>query len=313
MAQDLLTISEQRMREALVFIVDSNRDSLETLSAFVGHHHRVISVPSGENVIDLALQKRPDIILIDVVLDVSGIDVCKRIKQDELLQNIPIMFITNIDSQSQEQMCWDAGAVDFILKPANPSTLLNRLKVHITLKLQSDILRQLAYLDGLTGVFNRRYFDLQLTAATKQHLRGGADISLLMIDIDYFKLYNDNKGHLAGDDCLKSVAKAIKKASSRPLDIVCRYGGEEFAVILPETSLTGAKQVAERVMLVVSDLELPHPESPRNKVTISIGIACMNNSEAVSAADLVKRADAALYDAKEAGRNAMSIGLLATA
>lgn len=162
-------------------------------------------------------------IILDVVMnDMDGLEACRRLKQDPSLRDIPVIFVTSSRDNDDEDDCWDAGGVDFLLKPVNAKTLLNRVKVHLTLKFQADLLRQMAYLDGLTGVFNRRYFDDFLLRQVAQVRRTGEPLSILLLDIDYFKQYNDCYGHLAGDDCLRKVADYLKSAIRRPLDMVAR-------------------------------------------------------------------------------------------
>ncbi len=168
-------------------------------------------------------------------------------------------------------------------------------------------LEELTYQDGLTGVFNRRYFDLKLAEEWAYAQRYRLHLAVLMCDIDFFKLYNDTYGHLSGDECLKSVARALKGQLHRPADVLARYGGEEFGVILPATGPSGAKIVAEKLRQAVLSLNIPHEKSPLGVVSISIGAAAVIPAAGSSPDTLVHAADTALYTAKASGRNRVEV------
>ncbi|MBU2885272.1 diguanylate cyclase [Gilvimarinus agarilyticus] len=289
---------------AKVLVVDDEAINVEVVKSIVQDTYALSIASSGEDALDQAQRFAPDAILLDVVLgDMTGIDVCRTLKRNPLTQSIPVLFLTSLESHTNEQMCWDAGGVDFILKPVNPDTLLNRLRVHLTLRFQSQYLQKLAYIDGLTGLYNRRYFDEQMQRHWEQAQRNMSDISVLMIDVDYFKRFNDSMGHLAGDDCLKSIAHSLDEAIQRPLDIACRYGGEEFAIILPDSDLTGASEVARRVQDCIEREPIVHPKSPWQRVTVSIGITTSTMPSQATYQQLLQVADQHLYCAKEQGRN----------
>jgi diguanylate cyclase (GGDEF)-like protein len=183
---------------------------------------------------------------------------------------------------------------------------LTRLVAERTRQLEeaNEILRQLSSQDGLTGLSNRRHFDEALTREWRRALRSRGPISLLMLDIDGFKAYNDSNGHQEGDECLKSVATALRDVLKRSGDLCARYGGEEFAVILPETGLDGAARVAETLRATVEALQIPHPKGPISPVvTVSIGAHCLFPNESTNPAALISGADMALYMAKQTGRN----------
>ncbi len=168
-------------------------------------------------------------------------------------------------------------------------------------------MRRLATLDGLTSIANRRRFDQFLSYEWERSTRYDHPLSLLLMDIDFFKPYNDHYGHSEGDECLKKVAKAIERAVPRAVDLVARYGGEEFACILPETSSEGAQATARRILQVVSSLKIPHAHSKAaDHVTVSIGVATADPACDNCDLDLVELADKALYQAKDAGRNQLA-------
>jgi diguanylate cyclase (GGDEF)-like protein len=172
-----------------------------------------------------------------------------------------------------------------------------------TLQVMTDQLKVLATTDGLTGLVNRRGFDQALDRELSRSIRNATAFSLLLADVDLFKKFNDQYGHPAGDECLRSVSRALQSGARRPSDTVARYGGEEFVAILPETDEDGAYVVAENLRAKIQKMAIPHAQSPAGVVTISVGLTTLKLGESMAAADLLTRADEALYDAKYAGRN----------
>ncbi len=315
MIDQLFSIPEEKFSSSRILIADDQPMNLAMVSAVLGEHYKIITATNGEQAIEMALLHLPDLILLDVEMGkISGIEVCKKLKTNEASSDIPILFMTSLESQADEQLCWEVGAVDFIPKPISALTLYHRIKVHLRLKHQSEAMQTLAFIDGLTGVFNRRYIDNQLAIGLKQRRRKESDYSLLMIDVDFFKNFNDMHGHIEGDNCLKKVAKTIAQVASRPLDVVGRYGGEEFAVLLPETDSEGAYDLAAKIVAKVHQQKIPHPGSPFGVVTISLGTVTGSGIRAIAPAELIKAADVALYNAKSSGRNKVQIAeLLCTA
>jgi diguanylate cyclase (GGDEF)-like protein len=180
------------------------------------------------------------------------------------------------------------------------------VKRQITLKLAKDNLTQLAETDGLTGLANRSHFDKMLAYECARHLRSGHELSLIMLDIDHFKAFNDTYGHVLGDKCLREVARAMAGTVSRATDLLARYGGEEFVLLLPETNLKGAVILAEKVRSCICDLELPHRDSNAGNVTASLGVVSGRLLTGTSIMDVVQAADIELYTAKAGGRNRVS-------
>lgn len=259
----------------------------------------------GEQALAISKSLLPDLILLDIMMaGMDGFEVCRQLKLDPLTAAIPVIFITAKGEESDEALGLELGAVDYISKPLNPIIVRARVKTHLTLKIQGDYLKGLASLDGLTGIPNRRAFDTRLAQAWSQACRDGGTLSLIMIDIDYFKRYNDHFGHLEGDRCLRLVAIAIAEVINRPYDLAARYGGEEFACILPNTSPQGALTLAKQMQENISKLELAHPMSEvSNQVTLSIGIASLQPTVGSAATELIALADAQLYQAKHNGRD----------
>lgn len=287
-----------------VLIVDDTPINIQILGELLGEDYAIVFATSGADALELARNTPPDMVLLDVMMPaMNGYDVCKAMKADPLLREIPIIFITALSQQADEISALQIGAVDFISKPFHPEIVKLRVRNQLELKMLRDIQGRLAHIDGLTGIPNRRAFDECLLREWTRSQRSQTPLALLMIDIDYFKPYNDSHGHLAGDDCLKQVAGAFLKCL-RASDFGARYGGEEFACILPDTDQTGALITAERIRGNIESLKISHGASPISPyVTVSLGGAIMNVDNDLSLLDLMGCADKMLYKAKEAGRN----------
>ena len=183
-----------------------------------------------------------------------------------------------------------------------------RVRNHLELKRQRDMLRSLSFRDGLTGLANRRQLDQFLDQEWRRSQRSQSPLSLILMDIDYFKHFNDALGHLAGDDCLRRIAQTLETSIHRAGDLIARYGGEEFVCVLPETSTSGALAVAEKIQALMAELALSHPASTISPcVTLSLGVATRTASQSESVEDLLRAADQALYRAKAIGRNRIVI------
>jgi diguanylate cyclase (GGDEF)-like protein len=288
---------------ARLLVVDDQPINIRAIHQLFSGDHDVFMATSGEEALAFCRATPPDLVLLDVVMKgLDGLETCRRLKADPDTATIPVIFVTALDDPSEEAACWDAGGVDFITKPVNPRTVRNRVRAHLTLKHQSDLLRRMAWMDGLTGVANRRQFDDRMTREWRRCLRMGVPLSVATIDIDHFKVYNDTYGHLVGDDCLRRVAAAIEANLLRPGDLVARIGGEEFTCVLPDLDATGARKVGERLEGAVRALQIAHAGSPLGVISASVGIATTIPDSASAAEALLERADRGLYRAKDAGR-----------
>lgn len=288
-----------------LLIVDDHPINIQMLyQAFSADHH-VCMATNGKQALDVCLKQKPDLILLDIEMpDISGFEVCAQLKALTETKDIPVIFVTAHIDEETETRCFNEGGVDFISKPINRNTVRARVRTHLLLKAQSDLLRQLVYLDGLTEVHNRRYFDERLNQEWKLAYRRQTSLGLIMIDIDFFKKYNDLYGHLAGDDCLRRVAKAIHHVLKRPTDLVARYGGEEFVCLLPDTEFIGAMAVAESIRLHITELAIPHADSSVSSfISISLGVCCRSAESPGTLADFLLQADEQLYQAKKNGKN----------
>lgn len=288
-----------------LLIVDDQPLNIRILHQLFHNHCDVFMATDGEQAIAICQAQLPDLVLLDVVMDgIDGHEVCKQLKQDALTKAIPIIFITAQREEAAEVIGLELGAVDFITKPFNPTIVSARVRTHLTLKAQSDYLRSLALIDGLTGVANRRKFDDDLLAAWRQGCRTQTPVSLVLLDVDYFKPFNDYYGHQAGDMCLKAIAAAMSDAVRRPEDLVARYGGEEFACILPNTDLSGSLKIAENIQKRVRALGIEHASSPvAPTVSVSMGIALVLPDFDTRPDALITLADSNLYLAKNYGRD----------
>ena len=291
--------------KAKILVVDDLTSNIEMLDQVLGEEYEILVALNGPEALRTALADTPDLILLDVVMPgMTGLEVCVYLKKDPRTADIPIIFITSLNQEMDEELGLSLGAIDFISKPFSPPVVRARVKNHIKLKRQGDMLRGFSFLDGLTGVANRRRFDLFLDQEWRRGIRSGTPLSLIMMDIDYFKAYNDAAGHLAGDHCLRKLGQGLADIVQRPGDLVARYGGEEFIYILSETKASGAQKVALRIQAMVAELALPHPGSAVSPlVTLSMGLATAVPAGENEADSIIHAADQALYTAKAGGRN----------
>jgi diguanylate cyclase (GGDEF)-like protein len=298
--QSLLQLLGRRPR---LLLVDDQPINIQALHQVFAADCQVLMATSGTQALALCRDKQPDLVLLDVQMPgMDGYELCARIKADAVLSPIAVIFVTSSDQPEDETRGLEAGAADFIAKPFNPAVVRARVRAQLTIKLQADLLREMAFIDGLTGVHNRRYFDEQFEIEMQRAQRSRESVAVLLADVDYFKRYNDAYGHLAGDDCLRRVARALKSCLRRPGDVLDRYGGEEFGCILPDTGLAGALSVAENMEAAVRALQMEHGKSEVGPVvSVSLGVA-VSASGRCDAASLLSFADEQLYKAKAQGR-----------
>ncbi len=291
--------------QATILIIDDEPTNVMVLKSGLGLHYRVLTAHSGDEGIRIAEQEAPDLILLDVDMPhMNGFETCTRLKSNPVTNSVPVIFITGRGRTEDEVKGLESGAVDYITRPFEWSIVRSRVKTQVQLKRKTDILEYYVNIDGLTSIANRRRFDQFLQHEWNRALRNGHPLSLVMMDVDFFKRYNDRYGHTAGDDCLICVARALQHVMKRAVDLVARYGGEEFAAILPETPAEGACKVAERIRQAVMDIGIPHMDNEAAaQVTLSLGVATMVPQRELEPGDLIRAADQALYAAKKAGRN----------
>jgi diguanylate cyclase (GGDEF)-like protein len=288
-----------------VLIVDDTPGNIKLLSAVLGHEQELLFATSSREALEIAWAQAPDLILLDVMMpEMDGYEVCARLKAEPRTRSTPVIFVTAMSGDEDEAKGLEVGAIDYIAKPFSPPIVRARVRNHLELKRYRDFLVNLSATDGLTGIPNRRQFDEFLEREWRRAVRNQTPLSLIMMDIDFFKGYNDHYGHLAGDDCLRQVAQALATGARRPADLVARYGGEEFVCVLPETEAGGALQVAHQLWDKVNGLHLPHARSAvADHITLSLGVATMTPGVNQLPAEIIEWADAQLYVAKHRGRN----------
>ena len=298
-----------------LLVVDDDINTIRLMISILDGLGEVFFATSGKDALIMASGQHFDLIMLDVEMpDINGFEVCAKIKSHLKYGDPTIIFITAYTDVEMETQALNLGAVDFINKPLSPPIVRARAKTHLALQQRTNELQHLASVDGLTGVANRRAFDVALDHEWRRAIRSKAPLSLLMIDVDYFKRFNDHYGHPQGDDCLRAVATVLLDAIRRPGEVVARYGGEEFAVILPSCDQMTAVNIAEKIRTAVVALQVPHATSEISpNVTISIGVSCSSPEGMDAERDanvysdginrLIAAADKALYEAKRGGRN----------
>lgn len=291
--------------EFTLLIVDDEKQNRLLLTELFGTTYKIIQAKNGVQALEKARQHRPDLILLDVLMpEMDGMGVLRELKRDDATRLIPVIFITALDSATDEENGLNLGAVDYISKPFHPPIV--RVRVHNQLQLlhQRRLLEQLASLDGLTGIPNRRQFDATLLKEWHRCQRNQQPLSLIVADVDFFKKYNDALGHAAGDRVLQEVAATLRQAARRPGDLVARYGGEEFVLLLPETDATSAQALAEGLQQLLHRKAFAHPNSSLGPwLTMSMGGNTIVPSPTALDPEFFALADAALYRAKHQGRN----------
>jgi len=299
---------------ARILIVDDDPVMVRVLARILAPMGEILFATDGESALRMVRERSPDAVLLDVEMPgMSGFDVCRAIKEDPSNADLPILFVSGHTDIETEAKGLEVGAVDYIMKPPSPPIVRARMRTQLVLRERTRQLLRLASIDGLTALANRRSFDETLDLEWRRARRNRTPLSLALIDIDFFKRYNDHYGHQAGDDCLKTVAATLAHAAERPGEIVARYGGEEFAVVLPLCDVPTARALAEKMRKRVADLALPHAGSLiGDHVTISCGVATLvgdiDTAEAMpDEAALITAADQALYAAKEAGRDQVQV------
>ncbi|MCT7467091.1 GGDEF domain-containing response regulator [Aliarcobacter cryaerophilus] len=297
-------------KKPTILVVDDMTTTLLLIHDLLKDTYEVKIAKSGTKALEILESPNDiDLILLDIEMpDINGYDVCKRIKNNETIKNIPIIFITGRTSQEDEEYGLNLGAIDYITKPFNKAIVKLRIKNYLDLKIKNDMLEKLSMYDGLTNIRNRRFFDETFEKTFNEIKRDKKSLAVLMIDIDFFKPYNDNYGHGQGDETLRKVAKALEKTIKRPSDFVARYGGEEFVILLKDINKDGVEAVANNLLNAVRELKITHEFSKiENYVTISIGASFYNSNSDITKLELLLKADETLYNVKNSGRNNFAI------
>lgn len=293
------------MSKAKVLVVDDERLNIDILVSVLSYDYDVIVAKNGEQAIKRVEEQKPDVILLDILMpDMNGYQVLEALQKLPEAKKIPVIFITAKRTPEEELIGLQMGAADYISKPFTPALVQVRVANQIKYKRNQDKLEKLNKTDPLTGIANRRHFDEYFNMQRESCLRANVPLSLIMLDIDFFKNYNDYYGHSAGDDVLNQVAVALQINLERTTDLVARYGGEEFTIVLPATDAVGAELCAHKLHQAVKHLGIEHDASEAGKIlTASLGVATIQADKDKTGDDLFKAADNALYKAKSAGRD----------
>lgn len=309
-----------------ILLADDDLTSISILGRSLRPLGRLRFASSGSDALVLARQAAPDLVFLDLEMPgLSGFEVCAAMKASDRLRDVPIILVTSQDNTEQELRALTLGAADFLSKPLRPAQVIARARAQLAMKAMADTLRRAVASDALTGISNRRQFDDTLACEWPRAWRSRLPLSLVIADVDHFKAYDDHYGHRAGDTCLAAVAHAMQCAVHRRPDLVARYGGDEFVILLPDTDQAGARTVAQRVLASVEALALTHAASPVAKhVTLSAGVATCTPSPRVpagsasthgstllrSACELIEAADQALDAARRAGHRRVTCAAL---
>jgi diguanylate cyclase (GGDEF)-like protein len=300
-------IESPKTQYSLLLIDDSPSD-LDTLVSVLAEY-RLFTATEGAQALAVAGRVQPDLILLDIRLPgMSGYEICRRLKQQADTQNIPVIFVTDLDNEDDETQGFSVGAVDYITKPIRPNIVRVRVAAQLQLKAHRDRLALTADTDMLTGIPNRRHFETVMENEWNRALRYSKPLHLIMVDVDYFGRHNGHYGHAAGDRCLKAIADSFDSTLRRAIDMVARLGGEEFVCLLPEVTQEQAINLAEQILSGIRGLGIAHADSPvAGHVTVSLGLASLNLSQYTTWQTLLNQADQALYRAKHQGRNRLVV------
>lgn len=298
---------------ARVLLVDDNANNLQIAGAVLLQQGcEVFVADSGARALEMAAAVQPELILLDLMMPgMSGLETCERLKMLDGVRDAPVVILTAAGDEKYLLDSFEVGAADYIRKPFSPAVLLARAANHIQLHRRTRELESLAHVDSLTGLPNRRAFEQRLGEDWQRGRRKNGVLGVLMLDVDYFKQYNDYYGHPQGDQALRAVAAALRGSARRVVDFCGRYGGEEFVVLTLSESNVEIEQLVARIGAAVRALNIPHEGVGEEAIlTISIGYACVSPRDALNPPALIKAADQALYRAKANGRDRAERALL---
>jgi diguanylate cyclase (GGDEF)-like protein len=287
-----------------VLIVDDETSNIMVLTHILSREYTIYAAKNGQDALETATEHSPDVILLDILMPgMSGYEVIAALKGSDKTRNIPVIFVTGLDNTQDEEKGLVLGAADYISKPFNDAIVKLRVLNQIKMINYIHTIGVLSLMDQLTGIPNRRSLDERLHMEWGRAIRAEKPLSILVLDLDNFKSYNDTYGHMQGDALLQAVAKIFVRELKRSMDFVARWGGEEFIALLTDTDSDGAVGVAERLRMSVERAVVPLADGRATKITLSIGIHSHIPASSDSMDDFVHRADKALYAAKKQGRN----------
>lgn len=294
-----------------ILVVDDEKANLIMLNKILSPKYSVFTARTGEEVLERVKNIQPDLILLDIMLPgISGFDVLHHLKESPETRAIPVIIISGLNSEVDEEKGLLMGAVDYIIKPFKTAIILARVNTHLQIVRHMRMIERLGMVDPLTDIPNRRCFDDRISIEWRRSLRTGTSLSLLMIDVDKFKDYNDTWGHPQGDKLLKSISRVLASSARRPGDLASRIGGEEFCVLLPDANIDAAVRVAEDIRAQIERLRIPTADGVTiTTITVSIGVCSCFPDKDMSIADFISETDKKLYRAKTLGRNQVCTAL----
>jgi diguanylate cyclase (GGDEF)-like protein len=287
-----------------LLLVDDEKSNLKLLTYILGTEYTIYTAVNGASAIEKAKEYIPDLILLDILMpEMDGFETLSELRKSAKTQKIPVIFITGLNSSKDEEKGLSLDAADYIVKPFSAMIVKLRVRNQIQIVNQLRTIERLSMIDQLTNIPNRRSFDERLSAEWNRSIREQKPISILILDVDKFKDFNDKYGHQLGDVMLQAIANILSRLSRRSSDFAARWGGEEFVVLLPNTQLTVALDIAEKIRKDIENEEILCAGNITINVTVSIGINTQIPAQADSIDTFFSCADKALYAAKEAGRN----------
>lgn len=292
-------------KEYRILIIEDGKLHQKVLWKALWEDYTLEIMETGEHALETVIRFNPHLILLDLVLpDISGFDILKKLKQSGKTRAIPVLIITGLDSEEDEEKGLLMGAVDYIRKPFSTTILKARVKNHIQIVRQIQTIEQLGYIDALTELPNRRKFDYLLEYEWGRSLRKQNRLGILLLDLDSFKTYNDLYGHAQGDVLLQELGKVLKSTLQRSTDVACRWGGEEFVVLLPETDEQNVLVMAEKIRNNIENMQVQTlKDKTPTRITASIGAILVTPQQTDTVADFMNKVDQLLYKAKRQGKN----------
>jgi len=285
-----------------VLIVDDEHSNIMALTHILSSDYEIYAEKDGKGAIETAEELLPDIILLDILMpEMDGYEVISVLKNSEKTKDIPVIFITGLKDSDDERKGLASGAADYITKPFSPAIVGLRVNNQIKMLNQLRTIEWLSMTDQLTGLPNRRSFDSRLNIEWNKARREQKPVSILVLDVDNFKKYNDTHGHQQGDVALQTVGNALRQSLKRPTDFAARWGGEEFIALLANTDKSTAVEIAETLRRNIEAAEIPCENESGRRVSVSIGVNTASVGEHIN--EFISRADTALYEAKSQGRN----------
>lgn len=288
-----------------ILVVDDVPSNIHMLSNILREEHDVFFATNGSDALKLAAERLPDLVLLDIMMpDMDGYEVCAKLRQTPETRDIPVIFVTALGEEKDEAKGLSMGAIDYFVKPLSPAIVRMRVRNHLELKRQRDMLREMSLVDPLTGLANKRRVDEALDSEWRRCQRAKAPVALFMMSLDHMQQFNEVHGHVKGDEALRKIARTVAGYLCRPGDMAARYSPQEFVALLPETELEGAVQLAEQARSAVEALSIPYGGGPTGEVvTVSCGVVSCVPTMDMMPFQLISHARENLKSAQDLGHN----------